>query len=125
MGLDSLSDNDKMTQKQLGFYRNSKLVKTQSIIILSSIIITTIVSFLFLSLKLIFASNDIGLFDELFDVGIDCWALILGLLCLLKSNYDKQNFVKEADVNQNDNPSFDWRIKMRQSDFYDKTKEFL
>lgn len=92
MGLDSLSDMEKMSEKEKNFYRNIKYVKKQRIIILSSIVVLVIISLLFLSLKFIFPSNP--LFNDFFDLGLDCWAMILGFLCLLKSIYDKNEFVK-------------------------------
>ena len=92
MGLDSLSDMDKMSEKEMKLFSDIKRVKFLSIIILSSIIVTAIISLFFLSLKFIFPSKP--LFNEFFDLGLDCWAMILGLLCLLKSIYDKNEFVK-------------------------------
>jgi len=92
MGLDSLSDIEKISNKEKNFYRKTKYVKTQSIIIISSIVVLVIISLLFLSLKFIFPSKP--LFNDFFDLGLNCWALILGLLCLLKSIYDKNEFVK-------------------------------
>ncbi|MDX5585443.1 MAG: hypothetical protein QNK20_11070 [Aureibaculum sp.] len=92
MGLDSLSDMEKMSEKEKNFYRNIKYVKNQRIIVLSSIVVLVIISLLFLSLKFIFPSKP--LFNDFFDLGLDCWAMILGLLCLLKSIYDKNEFVK-------------------------------
>ena len=91
MGLDSLSDIEKLSEKEKNNYTSSKYVKTQRIIILSTITVLVIISLLFLSLKFIFPSN--SLFNEFFDLGLDCWAMILGLLCLLKSIYDKNEFV--------------------------------
>ena len=92
MGLDSLSDTEKMSKKEKNLYKNTKYVKTQSIIVFASIVVLVIISLLFLSLKFIFPSNT--LFNDFFDLGLDCWAMILGLLCLLKSIYDKNEFAK-------------------------------
>ena len=92
MGLDSLSNIEKMSEKEKNIFKSGKYVKIQSIIILSSIVVLVIISLLFLSLKFIFPSKP--LFNDFFDLGLDCWALILGLLCLLKSIYDKDDFVK-------------------------------
>jgi len=57
-------------------------------------------SFLFLSLKFIFPSKNEELFNEFFNLGLNCWALILGLLCLLKSIYEKESFAKSQINNQ-------------------------
>lgn len=92
MGLDSLSDIEKMSDKEKDRYITTKYVQKQRVILLSTIVIIVIISLLFLSLKFIFPSKP--LFDDFFDLGLDCWALILGLLCLLKSIYDKDDFVK-------------------------------
>jgi magnesium-transporting ATPase (P-type) len=96
MGLDSLYDLEEMSDKEKDFYRNPKYVNTQSTIILVSIIITVIISILFISLRFVFASENNSLFNELFNLGLDCWALILGLLCILKSNDDKRNFANKS-----------------------------
>ena len=96
LGLDSLSDMDKMSKKEMKLFSDIKRVKILSTIILSSIIITVIISLFFLSLKFIFPSKP--LFNDFFDLGLDCWALILGLLCLLKSIYDKNEFVKSQHI---------------------------
>lgn len=96
MGLDSLSDIGKMSKKEFFFYGETKYVKIQSTIVLSSIVVLVLISLLFLSLKFIFPS--IPLFNDLFDLGLDCWAMILGLLCLLKSIYDKNEFVKSQRI---------------------------
>jgi hypothetical protein len=100
MGLDSLSDMGEMSEKEKNFYRNVKYVNTQSTIIFSSIIITVIISLLFISLKFVFSSENRSLFNELFNLGLDCWALILGLLCILKSTYDKRNFANESTTSE-------------------------
>jgi len=94
LGLDSMRDIEKMSEREKNNYKNSKLVKKLSIIILSSISVLIIISLLFLSLKFVFPSNNTSLFTEFFNLGLDCWAFILGLLCLLKSTFDRQNFVK-------------------------------
>ena len=96
LGLDSLSDMDKMSKKEMKLFSDIKRVKILSTIILSSTIITVIISLFFLSLKFIFPSKP--LFNEFFDLGLDCWALILGLLCVLKSIYDKNEFVKSQHI---------------------------
>ncbi len=101
MGLDSLSDIEKMSNKEKNFYRKTKYVKIQSIIVLLSIVVLVIISLLFLSLKFIFPSRP--LFNDFFDLGLDCWAMILGLLCLLKSIYDKNEFVKSQLILINKN----------------------
>ena len=98
MGLDSLSSIDKMSEKEQNIYASEKYVKIQSIIILSAIVVLIIISLLFLSLKFVFPT--VPLFNDFFDLGLDCWALILGLLCLLKTIYDKHHFVKETRINE-------------------------
>lgn len=98
MGLESLSDIEKMSEKEKTFYANSKYVKTQNSILLAVIILLAIISLLFLSLKFVFPSKG-SLFNAFFDLGLDCWAFILGLLCLLKSTYDKHSAaIKEAQA---------------------------
>jgi len=94
LGLDSLSDMDRMSQKEKARYSTTNYAKQQAIIVLSVIIVVVLISILFLSLKFVFPSNNNTLFNTFFDLGLDCWALILGLLCLLKSIYDKDTYVK-------------------------------
>lgn len=95
MGLDSLGDIDNMSEKEKQFYRNPRHVKTQSTILLSSILSTLIISLLFISLKFVFPSKNTALFNAFFDLGLDCWALLLGLLCVLKSTHDKYVFANQ------------------------------
>ena len=96
LGLDSLSDMDKMSKNEMKLFNNIKYIKKLSFVVLSSIIITAIISLFFLSLKFIFPSKP--LFNDFFDLGLDCWALILGFLCLLKSIYDKKEFVRSKSI---------------------------
>lgn len=96
-GLESLGSMEKMSEKEITIFKNKKYVKTQSIILLSAIGLLIMISLLFLSLKFIFP--DVILFNDFFDVGLDCWALILGLLCLLKSIYDKHSFATQKRIN--------------------------
>ncbi|MBT8229650.1 MAG: hypothetical protein KJO50_05275, partial [Bacteroidia bacterium] len=101
MGLDSISDVNRMSEKELSFFRNIKNIKIQSTIIVVSIIMTVIVSILFISLKFIFPSHNTILFNELFNLGLDCWALILGLFCILKGTYDKHYFATKSNSIKN------------------------
>ncbi len=100
LGFDSLSDIAKMSQKEQDRYRNTNYAKQQFKLILSAMVLLVLISFLFLSLKFIFPTKNISLFNDFFDLGLDCWAFILGLLCLLKSIYDKDNFVKSQLKNK-------------------------
>lgn len=99
LGMDSLSDMDRMSEKEKTRYSTTDYAKQQAIIVLSVIVIVVLISILFLSLKFVFPSTNNSLFNAFFDLGLDCWALILGLLCLLKSIYDKDSYVKSMLVN--------------------------
>lgn len=94
LGLESLSDITKMSKKEIKKYQVRKNVKIQSKYILSAIIFLAIISLLFFSLKFIGSKRNESIFNEFFNLGLNLWALILGLLCLLKNIYDKDNFVK-------------------------------
>lgn len=100
LGFDSLSDISKMPQKEVIRYNNTNYVKQQSIAIISTIIVLVLISFLFLSLKFVFTSKNTLLFNDFFDLGLNCWAMILGLLCLLKGVYEKANFANAQLNNQ-------------------------
>jgi len=100
LGLDSLSDIAKMSQTEVNRYNSTNLAKQQFKTILYITILLVLISFLFLSLKFIFPSKNEELFNEFFNLGLNCWALILGLLCLLKSIYEKESFAKSQINNQ-------------------------
>lgn len=91
-----MRDIERMSEKEMRFYRNTKLVKRQVVIILSGTVVVVLVSILFLSLKFIFPDKNNFLFNEFFNLGLDCWAFVLGLLCLLKSALDKHNYVTNS-----------------------------
>ncbi len=91
LGFESLSDIEKISAKERERFQSTRLAKKISVLLLTSIVILIIISSLFLSLKFLFPGKQI--FNEFFDLGLDCWALILGLLCQLKSVYDKENYV--------------------------------
>jgi len=99
LGMDSLSDMDRMSEKEKTRYSTTNYANQQAIIVLSVIVIVVLISILFISLKFVFPSTENSLFNTFFDLGLDCWALILGLLCLLKSIYDKDSYVKSMLVN--------------------------
>ena len=94
LGLESLSDITKMSKREIERYREQKNVKLRSKYILSAIIFLAIISLLFFSLKFIGSKKNESIFNEFFNLGLNLWALILGLLCLLKNIYDKDNFVR-------------------------------
>ena len=98
MGLDSLEDNSKMSRKEISFYKNQTNVNRLSRLISLSIISSIVISLFFMSLRFIFPSQSSNIFRNLFEVGLDCWALILGLLCVLKSTYDKREFAIKIDL---------------------------
>lgn len=91
MGLDSLSDIEKMSPKEISYFKKENHIKNKGKLLYVSIITLVIISTLFMSLKFIFRSNIT--FNAFFDLGLNCWALILGMLCLLKSLYEKNEFV--------------------------------
>ena len=94
LGLESLSDVTKMSKKEIKMYQVRKNIKTQSTLIFISIAVLAIISMLFFSLKLFGSTRNETLFNEFFNMGLNLWALILGLLCLLKSIHDKDSFSK-------------------------------
>ena len=92
LGLDSLGDLEKMSTKDRIRYQNRTFIQLQSRILISAMGVLVLISTLFMALKFIFPGKP--LFDEFFYLGLNCWALILGLLCLLKSAIDKAAFVQ-------------------------------
>ncbi len=92
LGLESLSDVSKMSKKQIKKFQEIKNATTQTKTLLIAIVILAIISLLFFSLKFIGSERNENLFNEFFNLGLNIWALILGLLCLIKSIYDKNAF---------------------------------
>ena len=92
LGLESLSDVSKMSKKQIKKFQKRKNITTQTKTLLIAILVLAIISLLFFSLKFIGSERNENLFNEFFYLGLNIWALILGLLCLLKSIYDKNAF---------------------------------
>jgi hypothetical protein len=60
----------------------------------------TVSSLLFMSLTFFGSARNEALFDEFFILGINFWALILGMLCSLKSIYDKDAYMKSQITEQ-------------------------
>ena len=94
LGLESLSDVAKMSQKEIKKYQIRKNVNPQAKLIYLSILILAIISLLFLSLKFFGSTRNELVFKGFFDIGLNIWALILGLLCLLQTIFDKDAFAK-------------------------------
>ena len=90
----------KMSEKNKLRFKDQKFVKIQSISILIGFGLLVLISILFLSLKFIAPEKNILMFNNFFDLGLDCWALILGFLCILKSIHDKH--VYALSLNQDD-----------------------
>ncbi len=99
LGLDSISSFDKMSEKQIELYAKSHFAEQQFKIIIVAIILLVIISTTFMLLKYIFPSKSGMLFNDFFELGLNCWALILGFLCLLKSISDKDSFAKSKYQN--------------------------
>lgn len=95
LGLDSLSDVSKLSQKQLMKLNSEKAMLTQSRIILMSIYILLIVSTFFIFLQLLFPKINPEVGAEIQNLGLNCLALMLGFLCLFKSVKDKYNYAKQ------------------------------
>lgn len=93
LGLDSLSDVEHMSTSEKNRFRNGNYASALSKFILIGIVVLILISMLFFSLKFIGSTRNAALFDEFFNLGLNLWALILGLLCLLKSVNDKQQYV--------------------------------
>lgn len=89
LGLESLSDVSRMSEKEIGNFQAKQNIKVQAGYIYSAIIILAIFSLLFFSLKFLGSERNEIIFNAFFDIGLNIWALILGLLCLLKNIYDK------------------------------------
>lgn len=94
LGLESLSDIEKISAKEIERIKTTTFINKIASILFSAIILLVIISTLFMSLKFVFPEGNTILFNSFFDLGLDCWALILGLLCQLKSIYDKESYVK-------------------------------
>ena len=84
LGLDSLSDVEKMSAKEQKRYQDPIYFKVQSRIILFAITLLVVISSLFISLKFVFPTGDKLLFEEFFNLGIDCWAPHIGVPVFVK-----------------------------------------
>lgn len=94
LGLDSLSDVTKMSEKEIKRYQERKSITIQFKSILIAILFFSTISLLFFSLKFIGSTRNESIFNAFFDLGLNLWALILGLLCLSKHIHDKNEFAK-------------------------------
>ena len=93
LGLDSLSDIEKMSVKEFNKFRNASYARGLFRFILLMIALLVIISLLFFSLKFFGSERNQSLFNEFFNLGLNLWALILGLFCVLKNVNDKQKYV--------------------------------
>lgn len=100
LGLDSLSDISRISEKEKARFKQKNFAKIQGIIVLSAIGILSLISILFLSSRIFLSSKDPSVADPLFKLGLDCLVFILGLLCLLKSIHEKNAFVETTDTNE-------------------------
>lgn len=94
MGLESLSDIEKMDEKERKFFANARFVKRQAFLLLSSALILFVISMLFLSMPVFFPRMNPKLLDEFSALGDDSMVMMLGLFCLLKTLLDKESFVR-------------------------------
>ncbi len=92
MGLDSLADMEKMSAKEIERYKNTDFIKAQSRFLLMAVAVTSLISLMFMSLILFSSARTEELYNQFFSLGLDCLALLLGFLCLLKSVNDKNHF---------------------------------
>lgn len=98
LGLESLGDVTKMSDKEIRKYQTEKNVKARYKLIFYTIVVLILISLLFFSLKFLGSLRNKALFNEFFNLGLNLWALILGLLCLLKYIHDKETFAN-AKIN--------------------------
>jgi len=94
LGFDSLSSVEKMSAKQIELFNTSNLAAFHIKIVLVAIIFLVIISTTFMLLKFVFPAKSSVIFNDFFELGLNCWALILGLICLLKSIGDKDHFAR-------------------------------
>ena len=94
MGLTSLSDITKVSEKEKKELSNPKLIKRQLIFFFVGVIVLILISALFLSLRLIFPGADEAILKDFTKLGYDCLVMMLGFLCLIKQFIDKVEFVK-------------------------------
>jgi len=74
LGLESLSDIERMTAKEITRFQTESHAKKQIKFLLICIGFLGTISVFFMSLK--FAFDERKIFNELFSVGLDCWALL-------------------------------------------------
>ena len=98
LGLESLGDVSKMSEKEIKMYQMKKNIKVRYKLIYYTIVVLATISLLFFSLKFFGSARNEAIFNEFFNLGLNLWALILGLLCLLKYINDKESFAN-AQIN--------------------------
>jgi hypothetical protein len=92
-GLESLSDSEKMSPEEIKRYQTSTYATKRIRILLGAILILALISIMFMVLQFFGDARNSKLFNELFNLGVDCWALILGFLCQIRSIKDKDRHV--------------------------------
>lgn len=97
MGFESLSDIEKMGEKEKKKLSDPKNVKILARIFFIAFIGSTILSLYFYFTKLIFKTMNPEYLQDFFRLGNDCLVMGLGFLCLLKLLYDKENYVKSLN----------------------------
>ncbi len=89
LGLDSFRDISKMSANEKNRFKVKKKVQRMNRVVFIYILVLIVLSVIFMSLKFFFPVKNKVLFEEFFHLGLNCWVLILGLLCVLKSNLEK------------------------------------
>jgi hypothetical protein len=97
MGFSSLSDNSKLSQKELTALANPKYAKRVFKLLLLTVIILVLISFSFFGVRFIFPTGDpLGVTFQ--DLGFDCLVMLLGFLCLIKQFSDQSEYAAEMQT---------------------------
>ncbi|MGE0088275.1 MAG: hypothetical protein AB7S50_02225 [Bacteroidales bacterium] len=97
MGLTSLSDTTKITEKQVRDLSNPKTTKKLFVIFFVSIIFLFVISLFFHIQRFIHPEANKSILNDFTKLGYDCLVMVLGLLCLVKQLADQIKYVNSMN----------------------------
>lgn len=101
MGFISLSDNSKMSKKEMTSLLNPKFVKRQLNFLFTGVVVLIFISLLFFSIRFLIPVAEKQVLSDFTKLGYDCLVMLLGFLCLIKQMIEQADYVK----NLNNSPS--------------------
>jgi hypothetical protein len=97
LGFVSLSDNSKMSKKEMASLSNHKFVKRQLIFLFTGVVLLILISLLFFSIRFLFPVADKLVVSDFTKLGYDCLVMLLGFLCLIKQLIEQADYVRNQN----------------------------